>query len=135
MPSNPLRRRPTTPQLAERARAELQRALAIVDEAAATGNLARLGLALAGDALSEVQARFHAYQMAGIQVSPFREGLQAEVLEESTQERIWLRVRYRDRTGFLVSGVAPATAADPVELRVGLDATQTPWRITTLIAG
>ncbi len=134
MPNNPLRRRPTSSQLGERARAELQRALAAVDEAAATGNLARLGLALAGDALSEVQARFHAYQMAGIQVSPFREGLQVELMDESTQERVWLCVRYRDRTGFLASGVAPATASDPVELRVGLDATQTPWRIATLIA-
>ena len=135
MPTNPLRRRPTSPQFAERAGTELQRALAIVDEAAATGNLARLGLALTGDALSEVQARFHAYQMAGIQVSPFREGLQVEVLEESTQERVWLRIRYRDRTGFLASGMAPATASEPVELRVGMDATQTPWRVATLIAG
>ena len=133
MPANPLRRRPSSAQLAERARAELQRALAVLDEAAASGNLARLGQALAGDALSEVQARFHAYQMAGIQVSPFREALQVEVLEESTAERVWLRVRYRDRTGFLATGAAPATAGDPVELRVGFDAAATPWRITTLI--
>ncbi|MGA9774974.1 MAG: hypothetical protein WBU92_03525, partial [Candidatus Dormiibacterota bacterium] len=111
---------------------ELVRALAVVDEAATTGNLARLGQALTGDALSEVQARFQAYQMAGIQVSPFRESLHLEVAPGGSSSSLWLRVRYRDRTSFMAAGITPASADDAVQLRVGVEITGELWRIASV---
>ena len=133
MPSLPLRRRSSSPQLAERLRSELQRALAIMDDAAMTGNLTRLGQAFSGGALSEVRARFSAYQMAGIQVSPYRESLHLEVGRESASHGPTARVRYRDRTSFLCSGAAPTSANDAVLLVIEFDGSQDPWRIVSMV--
>lgn len=132
MPSNPLRRRgPGSDQL-DRGRSELQRAMAVVDEVARTGNLARLGQAFAGDALSEVRSRFHAYQMAGIQVSPFRESLHVELAPGRPGGGLPLRVRYRDRTSFLCSGDQPVTANDPVQLALVLDTSGERWKVVSI---
>lgn len=132
MPGLPLRRRSANPQLGDRLRSELQRALAIMDDAAMTGNLTRLGQAFAGAALSEVRARFSAYQMAGIQVSPYRESLHLEVAREPASSAPTARVRYRDRTSFLCSGAAPASANDAVQLLMEFDDSQDPWRIVSV---
>ncbi|MHB8395423.1 MAG: hypothetical protein ACYDC5_13225, partial [Candidatus Dormibacteria bacterium] len=104
MPSNPLRRRSPHPETLARARSEVQRALALLDDAATTGNLVRLGQAFSGDALSEVRSRFSAYQMAGIQVSPYRESLHLEMVQDRSSGSVRARVRYRDRTSFLCAG-------------------------------
>lgn len=133
MPGLPLRRRATSPQTLERARAELDRVLGVLDEAASTGNLARLGQALTGDALSEVQGRFRAYQMAGIQVSPYRESLHLEVGAGVSPGRLWVRVRYRDRTSFMAPGIAPASANDPVLLRLEFETAGAVWRVASLL--
>jgi hypothetical protein len=79
MPSLPKRHKSPDPQLIERVRSEVRRILAVLDDAAVSGNLARLGQAFSGDALAELKARFTAYQAAGIQVSPFRESLHLEI--------------------------------------------------------
>lgn len=132
MPSIPIRRRLARPDQLERGKSELQRVMATVDEVARTGNLARLGQAFAGDALSEVRSRFHAYQMAGIEVSPFRESLHVELAPGRPGERLPLRVRYRDRTSFLCAGQAPVTANDPVQLALVLDTTSEPWKVISI---
>jgi hypothetical protein len=132
MPSIPLRRRAQSPELQSRCRSEVQRILATLDDAALTGNLARLGQAFSGDALSEIRGRFHAYQMAGIQVSPFREALQVEVAPERYSDGPHIRVRYRDRTSFLCSGAPPATANEPVQLSMVLDMSSDPWRVSMI---
>jgi hypothetical protein len=131
MPS--LRRRTPDPKLAERVRSELKRVLAILDDAAMTGNLARLGQSFAGDALSEIRARFSAYQMAGIQVSPFRESLNLEVDPNSGSDSARARIRYRDRTSFMCAGAAPTSASDPVQLLVLFDRSIDPWRIVSIV--
>ncbi|MHB1526263.1 MAG: hypothetical protein ACYDEA_09160 [Candidatus Dormibacteria bacterium] len=133
MPSFSMRRRSASPQLLERLRSELQRALAIMDDAAMTGNLTRLGQAFAGDALSEVRARFSAYQMAGIQVSPFRESLHLEVSGGASPSGPRARVRYRDRTSFLCTGAAPASANDAVQMVVAFDDSDELWRIVSIV--
>lgn len=132
MPNIPLRRRAGSAQIEERCRSELTRILAVVDEAAMTGNLARLSQGFAGDALSEIQSRFKAYQMAGIQVSPFRESVHLEAGRVSGTDRVWALVRYRDRTSFMASGVSPTSANDPVQLRVILETAGPFWRVATL---
>ena len=132
MPSIPLRRRAQSSELPSRCRSELQRILATLDDAAMTGNLARLGQAFSGDALSEIRARFHAYQMAGIQVSPFREALHVEMSPDRFSDGLHLRVQYRDRTSFLCSGAQPATANDPVQLSIVLDTGSDLWRVATI---
>ncbi len=129
----PLRRRSSHSELLSRARSEVQRALSVLDDAAMTGNLARLGQAFAGDALSEVRSRFSAYQMAGIQVSPFRESLHLEMLQDKSSGSTRARVRYRDRTSFLCAGAQPTTANDPVQLVVSLDTTQDPWKVVSVV--
>jgi hypothetical protein len=106
--------------------------MAVVDEVARTGNLARLGQAFAGDALSEVRSRFHAYQMAGIQVSPYRESLHVEVAPSRPGGGLQLRVRYRDRTSFLCSGDQPVTANDPVQLALVLDTSGERWKVVSI---
>jgi hypothetical protein len=131
MPS--LRRRTPDPKLAERVRSELKRVLAILDDAAMTGNLARLGQSFAGDALSEIRARFSAYQMAGIQVSPFRESLNLEVDPNSGSDSARARIRYRDRTSFMCAGAAPTSASEPVQLLVLFDRSYDPWRIVSIV--
>ncbi|MHB1575431.1 MAG: hypothetical protein ACYCX9_02805 [Candidatus Dormibacteria bacterium] len=129
MPSMPMRRRAPSSDQLDRGRSELQRAMAVVDDVARTGNLARLGQAFAGDALSEVRSRFHAYQMAGIQVSPFRESLHVELAPARPGGGLQMRVRYRDRTSFLCSGDQPVTANDPVQLSLVMDTTLDPWKV------
>jgi hypothetical protein len=131
MPS--LRRRPTDPNLADRVRSEVTRMLAILDDAAMTGNLAKLGQCFAADALSEIRARFSAYQMAGIQVSPFRESLNLEVDPNPGTGVARARIRYRDRTSFMCAGAAPTSANDPVQLLISFDRSQEPWRIVSIV--
>lgn len=116
----------------ERCRSEFTRILAVVDEAAMTGNLARLSQGFGGDALSEIQARFNAYQMAGIQVSPFRESVHLESGRVSGSDRVWALVRYRDRTSFMAAGVPPTSANDPVQIRVIFETAGPFWRLVTL---
>lgn len=131
MPS--LRRRTPDPKLSERVRSELNRVLASLDDAAMTGNLARLGQSFSGDALSEIRARFSAYQMAGIQVSPFRESLHLEVDPNSGSDSARARIRYRDRTSFMCAGAAPTSANDPVMLVVSFDRSQEPWKVVSIV--
>jgi hypothetical protein len=107
--------------------------LAVLDDVAVTGNLAKLGQSFAGDALSEIRSRFSAYQMAGIQVSPFRESLNLEVDPNPGSGLARARVRYRDRTSFMCAGAAPTSANDPVQLLVSLDRSQEPWRIVSIV--
>ncbi len=132
MPSLPRRHRSTDPRLVERIRSEVRRVLTVLDEAALSGNVARLGQAFSGDALAELRARFTAYQAAGIQVSPFRESLHLEISEVSAQSRATVRLRYRDRTSFLTAESAPSTANEPVLLRMVLDGSIEPWRVTSI---
>ncbi|MGH7608582.1 MAG: hypothetical protein ACREOD_01370, partial [Candidatus Dormibacteria bacterium] len=125
-------RRSPDPHLLDRARSEVRRILAVLDDAASSGNLTRLGQAFAGDALAELKARFGAYQMAGIQVSPFRESLHLEVSDLSPQGQATVRLRYRDRTSFLTAETAPTSANEAVQLRLRLDGKQEPWRVTEI---
>ncbi|MGH7704569.1 MAG: hypothetical protein ACRENY_01740 [Candidatus Dormibacteria bacterium] len=132
MPNLPKRRKAPDPQLSERIRSEMRRILAILDDAAASGNLSRLGQAFAGDALAELKARFTAYQSAGIQVSPFRESLNLEISEVAGQGQATVRLRYRDRTSFLTTESAPSTTNEPVQLRMVLDGHHDPWRVVSI---
>ncbi|MHB1501062.1 MAG: hypothetical protein ACYCYK_07845 [Candidatus Dormibacteria bacterium] len=127
-----MRRRGAESTRLERSRSEIQRAMAALDDAARTGNLARLGQAFAGDALSEVRSRFHAYQMAGIQVSPFRESLHVEVATDRPYPELRVKVRYRDRTSFLCFPAETTTANDPVQLLMVLDTSTDPWRVVSI---
>ncbi|HEY6538622.1 MAG TPA: hypothetical protein VI138_06235 [Candidatus Dormibacteraeota bacterium] len=133
MPNLPKRRRAPDPQLVDRIRSEVRRILAILDDAAVSGNLSRLGQAFAGDALAELRARFTAYQAAGIQVSPFRESLNLEISDIAGQGQATVRLRYRDRTSFLTTDAAPSTTSEPVQLRLVLDGQRDPWRITSIV--
>jgi hypothetical protein len=132
MPHLPKRRKSPDPQLIERTRSEMRRILAVLDDAAVSGNLSRLGQAFAGDALAELKARFTAYQAAGIQVSPFRESLHLEIIEIAGQGQTTTRLRYRDRTSFLTTEASPSTANEPVQLRLVLDGQREPWRVTSI---
>jgi hypothetical protein len=132
MPSLPKRHKSPDPQLIERVRSEVRRILAVLDDAAVSGNLARLGQAFSGDALAELKARFTAYQAAGIQVSPVRESLHLEISEVSGQSLATVRLRYRDRTSFLTAEAAPSTANEPVLLRMVFDCQGEPWRVTSI---
>lgn len=133
MPNLPKRRKSPDPQLIERVRSEMRRILAVLDDAAVSGNLSRLGQAFAGDALPELKARFTAYQAAGIQVSPFRESLNLEISEIAGQTQATVRLRYRDRTSFLTTDASPSTTNEPVQLRMVLDGQREPWRVTSII--
>ncbi len=115
-----------------RARTELQRILGVLDQAAVTGNLSRLAQAFCGAALAEIQGRFAAYQMAGIQVHPQRESVQVEVESLAAQGPAVLRLRYRDRTRFVTPEGQAQGAADPVLLRVTLDRSREPWRVSSI---
>lgn len=130
MPNLPKRRKAPDPQLTERIRSEMRRILALLDDAAVSGNLTRLGQAFSGEALAELKARFTAYQAAGIQVSPFRESLHLEISEVSSQGQATVRLRYRDRTSFLTTEASPSTTNEPVQLRIVLDGQREPWRVT-----
>ncbi len=55
MPNLPKRRKPADPQTLDRIRSEMRRILALLDDAAVSGNLSRLGQAFAGDALAELE--------------------------------------------------------------------------------
>jgi hypothetical protein len=104
----------------------------VLDDAATSGNLSRLGQAFAGDALAELKARFTAYQSAGIQVNPFRESLHLEISELAGQGQATVRLRYRDRTSFLTAEAPPSTANEAVQLRMVLDGEREPWRVTSI---
>ncbi|HUY57750.1 MAG TPA: hypothetical protein VMV12_07965 [Candidatus Micrarchaeaceae archaeon] len=132
MPNLTKRRKAPDPQLVDRVRSEMRRILAVLDDAAVSGNLSRLGQAFAGDALAEVKARFTAYQAAGIQVSPFRESLHLEISEMGGKGQVVARLRYRDRTSFLTTEASPSTTNEPVQLRVVLDGQREPWRVTSI---
>lgn len=132
MPSLPRRHRASDPHLVARIRSEVRRVLAVLDDAAVSGNLARLAQAFSGDALAELRARFTAYQSAGIQVSPFRESLHLEISEVTGQSRATVRLRYRDRTSFLTAESAPSTANEAVLLRMVLDGSSEPWRVSSI---
>ena len=132
MPSLPKRSKSPDPRMIERVRSEVRRALAVLDDAAMSGNLARLGQAYCGDALTELRARFTAYQAAGIQVNPFRESLNLEISEFSGRSLATVRLRYRDRTSFLNTEAAPSTANEPVQLRMVIDCQGEPWRVTSI---
>ncbi len=132
MPNLPKLRRNPDPHRLDRVRSEVRRILAVLDDAATSGNLSRLGQAFSGDALAELKARFSAYQMAGIQVSPFRESIHVEVAELSPHGHAVVRLRYRDRTSFLTSETAPASTNEAVQLRLRLDGKQEPWRVAEI---
>jgi hypothetical protein len=132
MPNLPKRRKSPDPQLVDRIRSEMRRILAVLDDAAVSGNLTRLGQAFAGDALAELKARFTAYQAAGIQVSPFRESLNLEISDIAAQGHATVRLRYRDRTSFLTTEAPPSTTNEAVQLRMVLDGQREPWRVTTI---
>lgn len=132
MPNLPKRRKSPDPQLVERVRSEIRRILAVLDDAAVSGNLTRLGQAFGGDALAELKARFTAYQAGGIQVSPFRESLNLEISDVAGQGLATVRLRYRDRTSFLTAETSPSTANEPVQLRLVLDGQREPWRVTSI---
>jgi hypothetical protein len=132
MPNLPKRRKSPDPHVIERIRSEMRRILALLDDAAVSGNLSRLGQGFSGDALAELKARFTAYQAAGIQVSPFRESLNLEISEVGGQGQATVRLRYRDRTSFLTTEDAPSTANDPVQLVIELDGQREPWRVTSI---
>ncbi|MGA7173425.1 MAG: hypothetical protein WCB86_06920 [Candidatus Dormiibacterota bacterium] len=132
MPNLPKRRKSPDPQLVERIRSEMRRILAVLDDAAVSGNMSRLGQAFAGDALAELKARFTAYQSAGIQVSPFRESLNLEISEIAGQSQATVRLRYRDRTSFLTTEASPSTTNEAVQLRMVLDGQREPWRVTSI---
>jgi len=132
MPNLTKRRKAPDPQLVERIRSEMRRILAVLDDAAVSGNLSRLGQAFAGDALAELKARFTAYQAAGIQVNPFRESLHLEISEMGGQGQVVARLRYRDRTSFLTAEASPSTTNEPVQLRVVLDGQREPWRVSSI---
>ncbi|MGH7610476.1 MAG: hypothetical protein ACREN4_00500 [Candidatus Dormibacteria bacterium] len=132
MPNLPKLRRNPDPHRLDRVRSEVRRILAVLDDAATSGNLSRLGQAFSGDALAELKARFSAYQMAGIQVSPFRESIHVEVAELSPHGQAVVRLRYRDRTSFLTSETAPASTNEAVQLRLRLDGKQEPWRVAEI---
>ncbi|MGH7758743.1 MAG: hypothetical protein ACREN7_05485, partial [Candidatus Dormibacteria bacterium] len=85
-----------------------------------------------GDALAELKARFTAYQSAGIQVSPFRDGIHLEVASVEGQGQATVRLRYRDRTSFLTTEAPPATTNEPVQLRLVLDGRREPWRVSAV---
>lgn len=132
MPNLPKRRKSTDPAAIERIRSEMRRILAVLDDAAVSGNLTRLGQAFSGDALAELRARFTAYQAAGIQVSPFRESLNLEISEIGSQGQTTVRLRYRDRTSFLTTEAPPSTTSEAVQLRLVLDGQHEPWRVTSI---
>ncbi|MGH7643670.1 MAG: hypothetical protein ACRENX_11810 [Candidatus Dormibacteria bacterium] len=132
MPNLPKRRKSPDSQLLDRIRSEMRRILAILDDAAVSGNVSRLGQAFAGDALAELKARFTAYQAAGIQVSPFRESLNLEISEIAGQAQATVRLRYRDRTSFLTTDASPSTTNEAVQLRMVLDGQREPWRVTSI---
>jgi hypothetical protein len=132
VPSLPGRRKAPAPRSVERIRSEIRRILAVLDDAATSGNLSRLGQAFAGDALAELKARFTAYQSAGIQVNPFRESLHLEISELAGQGQATVRLRYRDRTSFLTAEAPPSTANEAVQLRMVLDGEREPWRVTSI---
>ena len=125
MPNLPKRRKSTDPAAIERIRSEMRRILAVLDDAAVSGNLTRLGQAFSGDALAELQA-------AGIQVSPFRESLNLEISEIGSQGQTTVRLRYRDRTSFLTTEAPPSTTSEAVQLRLVLDGQHEPWRVTSI---
>jgi hypothetical protein len=132
MPNLPKRRKSPDPHVIERIRSEMRRILALLDDAAVSGNLSRLGQGFAGDALAELKARFTAYQAAGIQVSPFRESLNLEISEVGGQGQATVRLRYRDRTSFLTTEDSPSTANDPVQLLIVIDGQREPWRVSSI---
>src|SRR5487761_621731 len=132
MPNLTKRRKAPDPQLTERIRSEMRRILALLDDAAVSGNLTRLGQAFSGDALAELKARFTAYQAAGIQVSPFRESLHLEISDVAGQGLATVRLRYRDRTSFLTTEASPSTANEAVQLRLVLAGLREPWRVTSI---
>lgn len=132
MPNLPKRRKAPDPRLIDRIRSEIRRILAVLDDAAVSGNLTRLGQAFTGDALAELKARFTAYQAAGIQVSPFRESLHLEISDVAGQGLATVRLRYRDRTSFLTTEASPSTANEAVQLRLVLDGQREPWRVTSI---
>ncbi|MGC1183756.1 MAG: hypothetical protein WBA31_01210 [Candidatus Dormiibacterota bacterium] len=132
MPNLPKRRKAADPAAIERIRSEMRRILAVLDDAAVSGNLTRLGQAFSGDALAELKARFTAYQAAGIQVSPFRESLNLEISEIGGQGQTTVRLRYRDRTSFLTTEAAPSTTNEAVQLRLVLDGQREPWRVISI---
>ena len=113
-------------------RGELHRILEVVDEATANGDPRGLARALAGDALADVHGRLDAYVLAGISVHPSRDGLRVVASDPVEDDRIRVRLQYRDRTTFLPDRGPAVSTDEPVELVVVVDTRLDPWRAVTI---